>query len=116
MPKVNDRLWLPPNADRADTAKNLSKGSASVRRPFEKLANSIRQMGFECGWRVDRKEMVVEVEFRPITPKMQQAVKVYSQSSQATALRVAQQFGVLDDERQVVMSCIEKGIEEIKQL
>jgi CO/xanthine dehydrogenase FAD-binding subunit len=114
--RVNDRMWLPPGVDRADTAKQMMKGSASVRRPFEKLAASIRQMGFECKWRVDRNEMVVEVEFKPMTPQMVQAVKVYSGSSQATALRVAQAFGVLDDERQVVLHCIEKGVEELRQL
>jgi len=116
MAAVNDRLWLPPGVDRADTAKAMMKGSAAVRRPFEKLADSIRKMGFECQWRVDRKELVVEVQFVPTNDKTRQAVKIHAGSSQATALRVAQAYGVLDDERQVVLHCIEKGIEEIRQL
>ena len=114
--KVNDRLWLPPGVDRADTAKQLQMGGASVRKPMQQLAAAIRKIGFECAWRVDRDEQVVEVQFTPQTPQMVQAVKVHAQSSQATSLRVAMQIGVLDDERQVILACIEKGLEELRQL
>ena len=113
---MSGRLWVPPDAAAAATADKLKKHQAKVVRPFAQLQQEIRRMGFEAKLHHDPKERIVEIKFVPTTDKTKQAVKVAAGSSQANGLMVHAAYAVLDDWMQAALNCIEKGIEELKQL
>lgn len=105
-------MWLPPTAKAKTTPRAARPGTFN---PFQALQKKLNSMGFNCKYRHDEKERVIEVLFEPLNDKTRQAVKVAAQSSQATGLKTLVTYGVLDDPVQAMCACIEKGLEELRQ-
>lgn len=106
-------MWLPPGTAQPKRTTAISRPGTF--NPFQALQRKLNEMGFACKYRHDEKERVIEVLFEPLNDKTRQAVKVASQSSQATGLKTMVNYGVLDDPVQAVCACIEKGLEELRQ-
>jgi hypothetical protein len=107
---MKPNLWVPPEA----LVRKSQRGREV--RPFAQLGKQVRELGFEASMRIDESERTIEVRFVPQTERTRQAVKVAAGSSQADALMVTASFGVLDAPGQLALACIEKGIEDLKQV
>lgn len=97
-------IWTPPMANTSNPRT----------RPFAALNRELRRIGFDCKYRHDAAERVVEVLFTPMTDKMRAAVRGASGSAGATGLKTFVHYEPGTPLADVVAECIKKGLEELK--